>query len=149
MYEIKMNIQTIVKESTDEKIITPDQVYACCRDMSLLPQESVQLLTLTVKNKKLDRHMISLGTSTQSEFDVKAVFRAAILDNAASIIIVHNHPSGDPTPSASDIKITKRLAQAAEIMGIPLIDHVVIGRASKGASKPFYSLRDGGCFNVC
>lgn len=144
MYEIKMNIQTIVKEATGEKIITPDQVYACCRDMSLLPQESVQLLTLTVKNKKLDRHMISLGTSTQSEFDAKAVFRAAILDNAASIIIVHNHPSGDPTPSANDITLTKRLVQAGKMMGIPLLDHVIIGRTAEGMSKPYYSLKEGG-----
>lgn len=144
MYEVKMNIQSIVKEPLGDKIVTPQQVYTVFEDMGCLAQESIQVLTLSVKNRQIDRHLISLGTTTQSQVDISAIFRAAILDNAPSIVVVHNHPSGDPCPSAEDVKMTKRLFEAGKIMGITIIDHVIIGRVSNANSKPFYSIKESG-----
>lgn len=144
MYEVKMNMQSIVKEPLGDKIVTPQQVYTVFEDMGRLAQESIQVLTLSVKNRQIDRYLISLGTTTQSQVDISAIFRVAILDNAPSIVVVHNHPSGDPCPSAEDIKMTKRLVEAGKIMGITIIDHVIIGRVSNANSKPFYSIKELG-----
>jgi DNA repair protein RadC len=84
-------------------------------------------IMLDGKNRPLGFHVVSIGTLTASLVHPREVFKAAILANAAAIIVVHNHPSGDPTPSAEDVAITQRLRQAGELLGIRLLDHVVIG----------------------
>jgi DNA repair protein RadC len=70
----------------------------------------------------------------------REVFRAAILDGAGAIILAHNHPSGDPTPSSEDIRITRQLVEAGKILDIEVLDHVVVGRGE----RPFLSLRESG-----
>jgi DNA repair protein RadC len=70
---------------------------------------------------------VSTGTLTASLVHPREIFKSAILANAGAIVLVHNHPSGDPTPSSEDREITTRLKQAAEIIGIPILDHVVLG----------------------
>lgn len=71
--------------------------------------------------------IISIGGLASSVVDVREVFKEAIKNNAASVIMVHNHPSGDPTPSKEDIFITRRMIEAGKIMDIPVLDHVIIG----------------------
>lgn len=71
--------------------------------------------------------MVSKGNLNSSIVHPREIFKRAVLNNAASIICMHNHPSGDPTPSQNDIDITKRIDEAGELMGIPLLDHVIIG----------------------
>lgn len=70
---------------------------------------------------------------------VRDVFQAALLCNAASIFVLHNHPSGDPTPSTEDKKVTKTLIQAGELMEVPLLDHVIVGESGK-----YYSMKEDG-----
>jgi len=82
---------------------------------------------------------ISVGTLNASIVHPRTIFRAACLHNAADFVIAHNHPSGDPTPSEEDIAITRRLHEAASIMGIALVDHVILG--SNGAWASFRELR--------
>ena len=90
-------------------------------------REEFLVLLLDGKNKLLGFNLVSIGTLTGSLTHPREVFKAAILGNAASIILLHNHPSGDPIPSAEDMEITKRLREAGEIIGIKVLDHVIIG----------------------
>ena len=96
-------------------------------------QEEFWGVTLDTKNVPMDCHQITVGTLRNSLVHPREVFRPAIRDAANSIILVHNHPSGDPTPSDQDISVTERLEQTAEIVGIPVIDHIVVG-ADKAVS---------------
>jgi DNA repair protein RadC len=89
-------------------------------------QEEFWIVTLDTKNQVKNKHRVTVGTLRNSLVHPREVFRPAIHDAAHSIVAVHNHPSGDPTPSDQDISVTERLEQAAEIIGIPLIDHIVV-----------------------
>ncbi len=83
-------------------------------------------LLLDGKNRMLGFNVVSVGSLTASPAHPREVFKAAILANAAALIVMHNHPSGDPTRSAEDQAITQRLKQAADLLGISFLDHVVI-----------------------
>jgi DNA repair protein RadC len=89
-------------------------------------QEEFWMVSLDTKNQPINRHQVTVGTLRNSLVHPREVFRPAIADAANCIIVVHNHPSGDPTPSDQDISVTERLESAAEIIGIPLIDHIVV-----------------------
>jgi DNA repair protein RadC len=102
------------------------------------PREHFLVLLLNARHECLAVETVSIGSLNASIVHPREVFRPAILASAASIIAVHNHPSGDPEPSQEDVGITRRLAQVGEILGIALVDHLVIG--SRGA----VSLRERG-----
>lgn len=89
-------------------------------------QEEFHMVTLDTKNQPIASHQITVGTLRNSLVHPREVFRPAIRDAANCILVVHNHPSGDPTPSDQDISVTERLESAAEIIGIPVIDHIVV-----------------------
>lgn len=91
-------------------------------------QEEFHIVTLDTKNHVLSTHRITVGTLDASLVHPREVFRPAILDAAASILAVHNHPSGDPTPSKEDRFVTKRLQDVGETIGITLLDHIVVAR---------------------
>lgn len=90
-------------------------------------QEEFWIVTLNTKNMPIENHQITVGTLRNSLVHPREVFRPAIRDAANCIIVVHNHPSGDPTPSDQDLSVTERLEQSAEIVGVPLIDHIIVG----------------------
>lgn len=100
------------------------------KDMPYFQQEHFRVVILSVKNHILnDWHRpLYKGSLNSSVVRVAEVFRDAIRLQGASILVAHNHPSGDPTPSPEDIRITRDLRQAGELLGIPLLDHVVVGR---------------------
>ena len=89
-------------------------------------QEEFHMVTLDTRNHPLASHCITVGTLRNSLVHPREVFRPAIRDAANCILVVHNHPSGDPTPSEQDIQVTERLESAAEIVGIPLVDHIIV-----------------------
>ena len=120
MYKEALINLPLVKEPTATKVITPDQAAKYCEDMRDKAQEMVVVLTLNVKSNVIDRHLVSLGTANSSIVHPREVFRPAITDGASSIIILHNHPSGDCSPSAQDITITRKLVEAGKIR--PIID---------------------------
>lgn len=96
----------------------------------LLSHETVEvfiILCLTTKHGLIGYHEVSRGTLDQTLVHPRDIFKAAILSNAASIILAHNHPSGDPTPSAEDRALTSRLSEAGQLMGIEVLDHIVVG----------------------
>jgi len=102
--------------------------------------ERFVLLLLDGRHRMLREVVISQGTLTASLVHPREVFRPALREAAAALVLVHNHPSGDPTPSREDREITERLAEAGELLGIPVLDHVVV------AERGWSSLRDQGVF---
>jgi DNA repair protein RadC len=95
--------------------------------MKALKKEVFRSALLDAKNRIFAEHQLSEGTLTHSLIHPREAFREAIKEAAASVIFVHNHPSGDPAPSREDISITERLVQAGDIVGIKVLDHVIIG----------------------
>jgi DNA repair protein RadC len=108
--------------------------------------EAFQVLLLNTRKKLIRVEEISEGTLDTILIHPRDVFRAAISANAAAVILIHNHPSGDPSPSDADIKVTRDLVRAGQLLKIEVADHVIIGRASAARAKDYASLRELGFF---
>jgi len=109
-------------------------------------REQFVVMFLNTRKKLVGFAMVSVGILDSCCFHPREVFRAAIIANAAAIIIGHNHPSGDATPSEADVKATRELIQAGRIMKIEVVDHVIIGDQSTEQPRGFVSLRELGYF---
>lgn len=103
-------------------------------DMSVLDQEHLRILLLNTRNEVLGIQEIYVGNVNSSVVRAAEVFRPAVQANAPSIIVVHNHPSGDPAPSSQDVDITNELISTGKLLGIELLDHVVLGRGNRFVS---------------
>ena len=90
-------------------------------------REEFHIVCLDTKNQVVATHQISIGTLDASLVHPREVFRPAIKDSASSILLVHNHPSGDPTPSKQDVAVTRRLEESGKTLGIDVLDHIVLG----------------------
>jgi DNA repair protein RadC len=112
----------------------------------LLNVESFQVLLLNVRKKLIRTEEISQGLLDTILVHPREVFRAAIAANAAGVVLIHNHPSGDPAPSEADIKVTRDLIRAGQLLKIEVVDHVIIGRATPERQKDYVSLRELGYF---
>jgi len=106
--------------------------------MSALEQEELRLLILDTRNRVLATEAVYKGSLNSSQVRIGELFRAAIRRNAAAIIVVHNHPSGDPSPSPEDVAITRALVQAGKLLDIGVLDHLVI------AGGRFVSMKERG-----
>jgi DNA repair protein RadC len=127
-----------------EKVETPADVWALLgTEMSMLNRESLRVLLLDTKLKLIRIEEISLGSLNESLAHPREVFRPALIYAAYGLIVVHNHPSGDPTPSEADRRLTQRLRSAAELLNLSLVDHVVLGN-SEGGRTPWFSFREAG-----
>ncbi|ABL01328.1 RadC family protein [Pelobacter propionicus] len=120
-----------VREDAPEWVTTrftsPKQVFELFKDLIYETKEHFITLHLDGKNRIMCMDRVSIGSLNQSIVHPREVFKTALLSNAAAIICVHQHPSGDPNPSSEDLSITKRLKEAGEIMGIRVLDHIVVG----------------------
>ena len=104
-------------------------------------------LSLGVRNHQLIRvDQVSQGTLDTILVHPREVFRSAISASASAIVLAHNHPSGDPTPSEADIKVTRDLIRAGQVLKIDVLDHVILGRRSQERSRDYVSLRELGYF---
>jgi len=131
-----MSIQEVrcklVRESppvaTPDRIKGPGDVFRFVSDLlDGDPQENFIVIHLNTQHHPVSFERVTRGIIDASLIHPREVFRGAILASAAGIIIAHNHPSGDPTPSAEDRHVTRQLTEAGEIIGIPVLDHVVVG----------------------
>lgn len=95
--------------------------------MRFLPQERFAAVYLSTKNQLLRVQTLTVGTINASLAKARDVFRYALQCNAAAVVLLHNHPSGNPEPSQEDIDVTRRLVQAGDVMEIPVLDHIIIG----------------------
>ncbi len=106
-------------------------------------KEHLIAVLLDTKLRPKAYHVVSVGSVNETIAQPRETFRAAIIAAAYGIVIMHNHPSGDPSPSQADHRMTRQMREAAGIIGIQLLDHVVCGDA-EGGRQPFYSFREGG-----
>jgi len=100
----------------------------CSQKMSCLDREQFMVLHLDTKNRVIKDEIVSIGALTGTTAHPREVFKSAIKESAHTVILVHNHPSGDPTPSDEDLQITKQLTEAGELLGIKVLDHVIVGK---------------------
>ncbi len=126
----------------------PKEVVRLLRAKNWLkPVETFQVLLLNRRNRLIRCEEIATGTLDTLLVHPREVFRAAIAANAASVVFVHNHPSGDPTPSEADIKITRELIRAGQLLRIEVLDHIIIGQPSTERQQDYVSLRELGYFS--
>ena len=123
---------------------TPEDVWNICHNQANLAQEAFVVICLNSKNNVIDVHLCTLGILDASLVAPREVFSIAVKDTAAAIVLVHNHPSGDPAPSAEDIRITRQIVEAGQIMQIPLIDHIILGNQNNKEMKKLFSMREEG-----
>jgi DNA repair protein RadC len=124
------------------RIQTPEDIYRYFRgQMAELPQEQMRVANLSTRHDILSSHMIYQGTLNASAVRACEIFRPAVIDNAAAIVVAHNHPSGDPEPSREDVRFTQGLVKAGKILDIQVLDHVVIAKLG------FVSLAERGLMN--
>ena len=114
----------------------PEDAASLTRELAAARKEHSCTLYLDTRNRVTRKETISIGTLNASLVHPREVFQPAVESSAASVVLVHNHPSGDPEPSREDLLLTKRLVTAGEIMGIEVLDHVIVARRS------FVSLRE-------
>lgn len=107
-------------------------------EMMFLEQEQLRVLLLDTRNRVLSAPTVYVGSLNTAVVRVGELFRFAIKENAAALIVVHNHPSGDPTPSPEDVRVTRSLVEAGRLLNVELLDHIVIGR------NRFVSLKERG-----
>ena len=113
-------------------------VWNATTDFASKLQEHFAVFDLDARHRVIERRIVSVGTLNGVEVHPREVFKGAILNSAAAVILVHNHPSGDTAPSRQDVELTKRLCAGADLFGIPVLDHVVV------AADGFTSMREKG-----
>ena len=140
--------QRLTRESVGESpiVITPEQAAAVLRERArVLQHEVFWALMLDTKNRLIgEPKQISQGTLNSSLVHPRELFKKAVEHSCAAMILAHNHPSGDPTPSSEDIKVTKQLIGAGHVMGIKVLDHIIIGHRKHRSATDFLSLREAG-----
>ncbi|MDA3899765.1 MAG: DNA repair protein RadC [Spirochaetes bacterium] len=138
---LEMGRRIVSREISSFEVNNPEKVWRCVlSDITGIGHEIFIVIVLNSKNRVLRKSIVSSGTVSETLVHPREVFRMAITENGSSIIICHNHPSGNTEPSQNDINITDRLLEASRIIGIELLDHLIV------TEKGFYSLREGGYF---
>lgn len=136
----------LIREAPEDRpaINSPrDAAEIIMYEMSVLEQEEFRVMLLDRRNKVMDVCPLYKGSVSSSQVRIGEVFREAVRKNSSSIIIIHNHPTGDPTPSSDDIAVTRAIIQAGKILDIEVLDHLIIG------AGVFTSMKDKGlCFTV-
>ena len=136
----ELHSESPVLESPDR---IADLLREECRNSSV---EVFHIVLLNTRRKLIRVEKISQGTLDTLLVTPREVFRHAIAANAAALILAHNHPSGDPTPSDADVKVTRDLIRAGQLLKIEVLDHVILGRATPERARDFVSLRELGHF---
>lgn len=139
-YKIPRYQVSLVRESSEEawepvQVMNPKDAVNVVRPyLETMDRETFITIQLDAKNRIIGDYIVSVGDLSRTSAHPREVFKVAILQNAASIICVHNHPSGDPEPSPEDIELTKNLELAGKVLGIKILDHIIIGHDGKYVS---------------
>ena len=137
----EVNVRLCLKEGavlySTAPLSHPEAARDVMRDvLKDLDREMVCVVNLDNKMKPINYNVVSIGSIDQSMVPIQNVYKSSILSNAASIMLLHNHPSGDAAPSAEDTAVTEKIARAGSLIGIRLLDHIIIG------DRRFVSLRE-------
>ena len=146
VFECKLSY-SLVSLGEEVQLNAPEKVADYLRsafDESPL-QEAFYCVYLDRKNHPLGRHLITLGTVDSTLVSCREVFRGAIIAGCSALVVAHNHPSGDPSPSAADIHVTRKLREAAKVLEIELLDHVIVGDVKGDPNRRgVYPFREAG-----
>jgi len=134
----------VVREAKAAECRAPADAVRELKELAHIAQECFCVITLNTKYKIIDRHLVGLGILDACLVHPREIFRPAISDGAAAVVLAHNHPSGDSTPSREDINLTRRMIEAGRLLDIEVLDHVVIGRPETGPASGYTSLRESG-----
>ena len=136
--------RTAQESVANQRVDTPQIVCDLLGpEMRALRRESLRILLLDTRYQLIRQEEISLGTMNESLAHPREIFRPALVHSAYAVIVAHNHPSGDPTPSEADHRLTRRLAEAASLLQITLLDHIVIGSPQPGRAA-YFSFKEAG-----
>lgn len=140
--------QRLARETASRlKIDNPEIVRELLgAEMRALQRESLRVLLLDTKYHLLRVEEISLGSLNESIAHPREIFKPALIYSAFAVIVVHNHPSGDPTPSQADHQLTRRLAEAAKLLQVSLLDHIVLGAPQADGKPDYFSFKEAGVF---
>lgn len=120
---------------------TRDAIDLVGKMMSELDRESICIINLNAASKPINMSIVSVGGVKSVYCEPASVFKSALLSNASYIIMLHNHPSGEAVPSREDISLTNRMIDAGELLGIPVLDHIVVGRWRED-EKSYHSMEE-------
>ena len=126
----------LLKDKKAQIYLTPKEIWEELRDLRNHKKEHFVIFYLDSRNQEIKRETISIGSLNANLVHPREVFEPAVRNLTAQIILAHNHPSGDPTPSEDDLEITKRLVEAGKILGIEVIDHIIVTKNN------FYSFKE-------
>lgn len=134
---VELGKRVVSARPPERRIIrSPEDVFALVfADMALLEQEHLKVILLTIRHEVIAVRELYRGNVSCVTVRTAEVFRDAVRDGCPNIIVVHNHPSGDPSPSADDAALTKQLVEAGKLLGVQLLDHVIIGRNGHASLK--------------
>jgi DNA repair protein RadC len=136
--EIGRRLMATSPEERPQVTSPSDAANLLMSEMMLLEQEHLRLILLDTRNKVQSTPTIYVGSLNTSVIRIGELFRAALRENAAALIVAHNHPSGDPSPSPEDINVTRQIAKAGQLLDIELLDHIIIGH------RRYVSLKERG-----
>jgi DNA repair protein RadC len=140
---LRMGAVALREERQSLTIDSPEAIADLCSEMRFLDRESLRVVLLNAKHQLIKVATVSQGSVNESLAHPREVFKPAIVLSAYSLILVHNHPSGDPSPSEADLRLTRRILDASRILQLHLIDHVIIGSAAPGRSS-YFSFKEAG-----
>ena len=126
-----------------EQVVIEDPAIAAAylsNDLMWQPQERFAVLLLDVKHRVIGRQIVSIGTATETLAHPRDIFREAIRQGATRLIVAHNHPSGNVEPSTEDLNLTKQLLAGAEFLGIPVLDHLILGNGNHSSIRQLTNL---------
>ncbi len=124
---------------------TPETIYQFTGpEMQTLSHEVVRVLLVNARLGFVRQEQISHGSINETITHPRDVIRPALVHAAYGFILIHNHPSGDPSPSDADLRVTRRVKEAAEVVGVKFIDHLIIGVPSHSRAQPYFSFRESG-----
>jgi DNA repair protein RadC len=140
---LRMGAVALREERRSLTIDSAEAIADLCSEMRFLDREWLRVVLLNAKQQLIKVTIVSQGSVNESLAHLREVFKPAIIHSAYSFILVHNHPSGDPSPSEADLRLTRRILEASRIMLLQLVDHVIIGAPAPGRSS-YFSFNEGG-----
>jgi len=138
-----VNIRLVKEPSlySEKKVLTPsDAISVVAEELRQYDREVLCLLNLQTDGKVINMNIASIGTINSTIVSAREIFKSSILSNACKIIILHNHPSGNTTPSKEDLVVTEKLVRCGDLLDIPVLDHIIIG----GSTGKTYSMLQSG-----
>jgi DNA repair protein RadC len=140
---LRMGAVALREERQSLTIDSPEAIADLCSEMRFLDREWLRVVLLNVKQQLIKVATVSQGSVNESLAHAREIFKPVITHSASSFVMVHNHPSGDPSPSEADLRLTRRILEASRILQLQLIDHVIIGTPAAGRSS-YFSFKEAG-----